>query len=85
MKKTWFTYIVQCSDNTLYTGITNDLERRVKEHNSCEKGAKYTRGRRPVELVYSESFTSRAEAAKREFVIKGMRIEDKRELINKFA
>lgn len=81
MTKKWITYIVRCSDNTLYTGITVDLDRRIKEHNSGEKGAKYTRGRRPVELVHSEDFTSRAEAAKREAAIKKMRPEKKRTLV----
>jgi len=62
--------MVRCSDETLYTGITTNLERRVKEHNGSEKGAKYTRARRPVELVYSEEFPDRSEASKREFFIK---------------
>ena len=49
----WFVYILKCSDNTLYTGITTDIERRIKEHNSSNKGAKYTKTRRPVKLFYS--------------------------------
>lgn len=57
-------------DDTLYTGITTDLARRVQEHNSSEKGAKYTRVRRPVELVYSEDHTDRSDASKREYHIK---------------
>ena len=81
MVKPWFTYIVQCSDSTLYTGITNDLERRLEEHNSGEKGAKYTRSRRPVKLVYREKFTCRTDAARREAAIKNMRVEDKKELL----
>ncbi len=70
-------YIVRCVDGTLYTGYARDLETRIKEHNgegnsrSAKKlGAKYTRGRRPVELVYSEKFASRSEALKREAAIK---------------
>ena len=78
---TWYTYIVECSDNTLYTGITKDLKRRVEEHNDHEKGAKYTRSRRPVILVYSERFTSRSEAAKREASIKRMQVKEKRALL----
>ena len=62
--------MVQCSDDTLYTGITLDLERRMLEHNSSNKGAKYTRARRPVCLVYSERHDSRSEASKREYYIK---------------
>jgi putative endonuclease len=81
MKKAWFSYIVLCSDNTLYTGITNDLDRRIEEHNSSDRGAKYTRSRRPVKLIYFEEFDCRSDAAKREAAIKNMRIEEKRELL----
>lgn len=81
MKSSWYTYMVCCADNTLYTGITTDLKRRVGEHNSGDKGARYTRGRRPVELVYSESFPDRASAAGREAAIKRMRAGEKRALI----
>ena len=63
-------YIVECADNTLYTGIATDLERRIEEHNSSEKGAKYTRTRRPVTLVYSEEHPGRSSASKREYEIK---------------
>lgn len=73
----YFVYIVQCADETLYTGITTDLERRVHEHNHSTKGAKYTRTRRPVSLVYSETYPNRSEASKREFVIKKMKRGDK--------
>jgi putative endonuclease len=63
-------YILKCSDNTLYVGITTDLKRRVEEHNSSALGAKYTRGRRPVELVYSQEFKNRSEATREESRIK---------------
>ena len=63
-------YILKCFDNTLYTGITTDLTRRIEEHNSSSKGAKYTRMRRPVELVYSEEHEDRSAASKREYEIK---------------
>ena len=63
-------YMLLCADNTLYTGICTDLERRVKEHNTSEKGAKYTRTRRPVKLVYSEEKPDRSTASKREYEIK---------------
>ncbi len=62
--------MVQCADNSLYTGITTELERRVKEHNESEKGAKYTKVRRPVHLVYSEKHPDRSTASKREYEIK---------------
>jgi len=78
----WYVYIVRCKDQTLYTGITNDLERRIKEHNlGGKKGAKYTSPRRPVTLVYQEEFNSRSTACKREYYIKQLRIGKKKELI----
>ena len=66
----YYVYIVQCVDGTLYTGITSDLIRRLAEHNSSVRGAKYTRGRRPVTLLYSEEFSDRATASVAEFQIK---------------
>src|SRR6185436_3907401 len=64
-------YIVKCNDGTLYTGITNDLERRLRQHNGNMWGrAKYTRGRGPVQLMYVEKYATRKEAAKREYEIK---------------
>ncbi len=66
----YYVYIVQCADDTLYTGIATDLTRRIEEHNSSEKGAKYTRVRRPVVLMYTEEFPNRSLASKREYEIK---------------
>ena len=66
----YYVYIVECTDTTLYTGIAKDLERRVTEHNESDKGAKYTRVRRPVKLVYSEEHIDRSSASKREYEIK---------------
>jgi len=66
----YYVYIVECADHTLYTGIATELERRVEEHNNSEKGAKYTRVRRPVKLVYSEEYPDRSAASKREYEIK---------------
>lgn len=66
----YYVYVVQCADSTLYTGIATELERRVKEHNESDKGAKYTRVRRPVTLVYSETYPDRSSASKREYEIK---------------
>jgi putative endonuclease len=65
----WFVYILECRDQTLYTGITNDLERRLAQHESG-KGAKYTRGRGPFRLVHSEAHPTRAEASRREYGLK---------------
>lgn len=66
-----YTYVLKCSDNSLYTGWTNDIEKRLKSHNEG-KGAKYTRGRTPVELVYLEEFDTKEAAMKREAAIKKM-------------
>lgn len=65
----YYVYILKCSDNTLYTGFTDDVEKRVKAHNSG-KGAKYTKTRLPAELVYKECFESKSEAMSREWHIK---------------
>lgn len=75
-----FVYIVRCEDETLYTGYTTDVERRVAEHNAGE-GAKYTRGRTPVELVHTESYESRPEALSREYEIKQLSAAEKETLI----
>ncbi len=66
----YFVYMLKCADNTFYTGITTELERRIEEHNGSDKGAKYTRVRRPVSLVYSEEHPDRSSASKREYEIK---------------
>lgn len=78
----WKVYIVKCSDDSLYTGITTDLNKRVYEHNHSDKGAKYTKVRRPVELVYYENRCDRVDASKREYEIKQMSRAEKLELIN---
>lgn len=81
--KLWFTYILQCVDDSLYTGITTDLERRLLEHNTSNKGAKYTKIRRPVKLKYWETFDNRSTAAQREYEIKQLSRKSKLNLINK--
>lgn len=78
----YFVYILKCSDGTLYTGITTDVERRVKEHNESNLGAKYTKARRPVKLVYVEEFENRSDASFRENMIKKLTRENKLTLIN---
>ncbi|MCH8050147.1 GIY-YIG nuclease family protein [Patescibacteria group bacterium] len=76
------TYILKCSDNSLYVGCTNNLEKRIVEHNSRKKGAHYTKIRRPVELLHSEMFDTLLEARRREIEIKSWRREKKLTLIN---
>jgi len=78
----WHVYILQCADGTFYTGITTDLDRRIKEHNTSPKSAKYTRGRRPVKLVFSCKMKDKAEASKEEHRIKQLSREKKSELIS---
>lgn len=75
-----YTYILECKDGTYYTGWTNNLEKRLKAHNSG-LGAKYTRARRPVSLVYHEEFATKEEAMRREYAIKHMSREEKKKLI----
>ena len=77
-----YTYILKCKDGSLYTGWTNDLAQRVAAHNTG-KGAKYTKARRPVELVYFEEFETKEQAMKREYAIKQMARKDKLELVRR--
>ena len=76
----YYTYIVRCSDNTLYTGYTNDLDNRIKAHN-LGRGAKYTRGRGPVELVYFVEYPTKEEAMSREWHIKRLTRPEKDKII----
>jgi len=75
-----YTYIVECADHTLYTGWTNHLEDRIKAHNNG-RGARYTRSRRPVTLIYCETFDTKEEAMRREYAIKQMSRKEKESLI----
>jgi len=80
----WYVYILKCADNTLYTGITTDIERRINQHNNDNKlGAKYTRVRRPVKIVHQEKLSSRSLAGKREAAIKKLKRVDKELLFKK--
>ena len=79
----YFVYILECADKTLYTGITTDVQKRLLEHNESDKGAKYTRVRRPVKLVYTEDAPDRSMASKREYAIKKLTRAKKLELISK--
>jgi putative endonuclease len=77
----YYVYILRCSDKTLYTGITTNLARRVGEHNSSGLGARYTRTRRPVKLVFSKKFKNRSTAAKEESRIKKLSRAEKLALV----
>ena len=82
-KQDWFVYMLRCADDTLYTGIAKNVESRLDQHNNDNvKGAKYTRARRPVALVYTESCESRSHASKREHSIKKLNRLEKLALIN---
>ena len=78
----YFTYILECSDNSFYVGCTNNLEKRLQDHNESKWGAHYTKIRRPVILRYSEKFVTLKEARQREAELKGWRREKKLNLIN---
>ena len=78
----YFVYILECADKTLYVGSTNNLEKRLKEHNNLKCGAHYTKIRRPVELKYSETFDNFSSARKREAEIKSWKREEKLKLIS---
>lgn len=78
-----YTYIVKCSDGTFYTGWTNNLEKRIRDHN-VGKGAKYTKSRRPVELVYYETFSQKEDAMRREYAIKKLERKEKMKLVESF-
>lgn len=77
----WYVYILECNDSTLYTGITNNLEKRIEQHNHGQEAAKYTRVRRPVKYVYQEPQCNRSEATKREMEIKKLSRIKKLQLI----
>ena len=79
----WYLYMLRCGDGTLYTGITTDVEKRLEAHRTG-KGAKYTRGRGPLELVYREDCGTHSDALKRELAIKALPREEKQKIIDKF-
>jgi putative endonuclease len=82
----WTVYVLRCGDNSLYTGVTTDLQRRLNEHNHDNKlAANYTRSRRPVKLVYRELYNTRSEALKREMTIKRLSKAQKERLITAHA
>ena len=83
MDSMWYLYILRCNDGSLYTGITTDVQRRLEEHRSG-KGAKYTRGRAPLELVYTEECGTHSLALKRELAVKAMKTTQKNGLIKSY-
>ena len=80
MSENWYLYILRCGDGTLYTGITTDIEKRLAVH-SAGKGAKYTRGRLPLELVYRECCADHSAALKREYAVKKLTRQEKEALV----
>jgi len=83
MSSIWYVYFLRCADNSLYTGITTDLSRRLEEHNFSNKlAAKYTRVRRPVRLVFSEELSSRSEATRKECQLKKLTKAKKEQLVD---
>ena len=79
----WYVYILQCADHTFYTGVTDNLAARLFAHNYLPEGAKYTKTRRPVRLLYSEKCTNRSDAQMREYEIKKLSRTEKVALLNK--
>lgn len=79
-EKKWYLYILRCGDGSLYTGITSDVEARLSQHRAG-KGAKYTRGRGPLEVVYTEECGDHSAALKRELAVKGLSREEKEKMI----
>ena len=77
----WFLYVLKCNDGTLYTGVTTNIDRRLNEHNTSMKGAKYTKTRRPVNLVYWLKFLDRSAAQKAEYRFKQLTREEKEKVI----
>ena len=77
-----YKYMVKCADGTLYTGWTNNVEKRLKAHNEGKAGAKYTRAKRPVELVYYEGYATKEEAMSREYAIKQLTRKEKLKLMD---
>lgn len=77
----WTVYYLRCNDNSLYTGITTDIRRRLYQHNNTKQGAKYTRARRPVKLVYSETAVDKSTASKREYQLRILTKKQKEKLV----
>ena len=78
----WFLYVLKCGDGTLYTGVTTNMQRRLKEHNTSSRGAKYTKTRRPVAIVYCVSYKDRSAAQKAEYKFKQLTRKQKEKIID---
>lgn len=81
-EKAWFLYVLRCADDTFYTGTTTDITRRIEEHNTKKCGAKYTKTRRPVELIFWLDFENRSQAQKAEYKFKKLTRAQKEKIIN---
>lgn len=81
---TWFVYLLRCNDNSLYAGITTDIERRLHQHNHTKLGAKYTRAKRPVTLAFIESATDKSSASKREYQLRKLTKTSKEQLVSTY-
>jgi putative endonuclease len=79
--RTWYFYVLLCSDGSYYGGVTTDLDRRLNEHNATSRGAKYTKARRPVKLVYWANYENRSKAQKAEYNFKKLKRKEKEELV----
>jgi len=82
---TWTIYFLRCNDNSLYTGITTDIKRRLHQHNNTKLGAKYTRARRPVVLVYSETAVDKSTASKREYQLRTLTKKQKEKIVSAYS
>ncbi|NQZ25966.1 MAG: GIY-YIG nuclease family protein [Colwellia sp.] len=80
----WWVYLLRCNDNSLYAGVTTDIQRRVTEHNNSKLGAKYTRARRPVSLAYLEAADNKSSACKREYQIRHLTKNKKEQLVRRY-
>ena len=80
----WWVYLLRCNDNSLYAGVTTDIQRRVTEHNNSKLGAKYTRARRPVSLAYLEVADNKSSACKREYQIRHFTKVKKEQLVSRY-
>ena len=81
---TWWVYFLRCNDNSLYAGVTTDIDRRISEHNNSKLGAKYTRARRPVSLAYLEVADNKSSACKREYQIRHLTKAKKEQLVSRY-
>lgn len=81
---TWFVYLLRCNDNSLYAGITTDIERRLHQHNHTKLGAKYTRAKRPVTLAFIETATDKSTASKREYQLRKLTKMQKERLVSTY-